>query len=325
LSDYPATNQSAPELQSAMIEATELHKSFGQLHAVQGINLEIRRGETFGLLGANGAGKSTTINLLAGLMPPDSGQIVIDGSTDPTRREVRRQIGIAPQSLALYEELSSEENIRFLGKLYGLAGSKLKERIEYALTLSGLTDRRKDPVSQFSGGMKRRLNLAAALVHEPKVLYLDEPTVGVDPQSRNRLFDNIRELASQGMTILYTTHYMEEAERLCDRVAIMEQGKILALDRVDGLIDQYGGLAVVEAELKNGHLDAAQQRSSLAAAVGKDDFLLEANKLRLESKEPLEDVARLAQAGIGLKTLRLERPDLETVFLNLTGRRLRDE
>ncbi|HEV8002897.1 MAG TPA: ABC transporter ATP-binding protein [Planctomycetaceae bacterium] len=308
-----------------MIQATELHKSFGQLRAVQGVSLEIRRGETFGLLGANGAGKSTTINLLAGLLPPDSGQVVIDGSSDPTRREVRRQIGIAPQSLALYEELSAEENVRFLGKLYGLSGSKLKERIEYALTLSGLADRRKDPVAQFSGGMKRRLNLAAALVHEPKVLFLDEPTVGVDPQSRNRLFDNIRELASQGMTILYTTHYMEEAERLCDRVAIMEQGKILALDRVDGLIDQYGGLAVVEAELKNGHLDPAQQRSNLAAAVGKNDFLLEANKLRLESKEPLEDVARLAQAGIGLKTLHLERPDLETVFLNLTGRRLRDE
>ena len=308
-----------------MIQATELHKSFGQLHAVQGVSLEIRRGETFGLLGANGAGKSTTINLLAGLLPPDSGQVVIDGSSDPTRREVRRQIGIAPQSLALYEELSAEENVRFLGKLYGLSGSKLKERIEYALTLSGLADRRKDPVAQFSGGMKRRLNLAAALVHEPKVLFLDEPTVGVDPQSRNRLFDNIRELARQGMTILYTTHYMEEAERLCDRVAIMEQGKILALDRVEGLIDQYGGLAVVEAELKNGHLDPAQQRSNLAAAVGKNDFLLEANKLRLESKEPLEDVARLAQAGIGLKTLRLERPDLETVFLNLTGRRLRDE
>jgi ABC-2 type transport system ATP-binding protein len=308
-----------------MIQATELHKSFGQLHAVRGISLEIRSGETFGLLGANGAGKSTTINLLAGLMEPDSGQIVIDGSTDPTRREVRRQIGIAPQSLALYEDLTAEENIRFLGKLYGLAGNKLKERIEYSLTLSGLAERRKDLVTQFSGGMKRRLNLAAALVHEPKVLFLDEPTVGVDPQSRNRLFDNIRELASHGITILYTTHYMEEAERLCDRVAIMEQGQILALDRVDGLIDQYGGLAVVEAELKNGHLDAAQQRSSLAAAIGKNDFQLEANKLRLHSKEPLEDVARLAQAGIGLKTLRLERPDLETVFLNLTGRRLRDE
>jgi ABC-2 type transport system ATP-binding protein len=308
-----------------MIQATELHKSFGQLHAVRGLSLEIRRGETFGLLGANGAGKSTTINLLAGLLQPDAGEIVIDGSTDPTRREVRRQIGIAPQSLALYEELTAEENIRFLGKLYGLSGGKLKERTEYALSLAGLADRRKDPVSQFSGGMKRRLNLAAALIHEPKVLFLDEPTVGVDPQSRNRLFDNIRELASQGITILYTTHYMEEAERLCDRVAIIEQGQILALDRVEGLINQYGGLAVVEAELKNGHLDATQQRSSLSAAIGTQDFLLEANKLRLQSKEPLEDVARLAEAGIGLKTLRLERPDLETVFLNLTGRRLRDE
>jgi ABC-2 type transport system ATP-binding protein len=307
-----------------MIQAAQIQKSYDQQRAVDGISFEIRRGETFGLLGPNGAGKSTTIHLLAGLLHADSGQVVINGSSDPTRQEVRRNIGIAPQSLALYDDLTAEENLRFLGKLYGLAGSKLKDRIEFALTLAGLADRRRDLVGQFSGGMKRRLNLTAALVHEPDVLFLDEPTVGVDPQSRNHLFDNIEELAHQGITILYTTHYMEEAERLCDRIAIMDKGKILALDSVDGLIDRYGGLAVVEAELKDGHKDAKLHRSALARAIGTDSFLLEENRLRLESKEPLEDVAKLAQAGIGLKTLSLERPDLETVFLNLTGRRLRD-
>ena len=307
-----------------MIQVTQLHKSYGEHHAVDGINFEIRRGETFGLLGPNGAGKTTTIHLLAGLLQADSGQVVINGFSDPTRQEVRRKLGIAPQALALYEELTAEENVRFLGKLYGLEGSKLKDRVEYSLSLAGLADRRKDLVSQFSGGMKRRLNLAAALVHEPEVLFLDEPTAGVDPQSRNHLFDNIEAFARHGITILYTTHYMEEAERLCDRIAIMDKGKILALDDVDSLIEKHGGVAVIEAELKDGGQVGDAQRSALAKALGNDGFILEENKLRLESKEPLEEVARLAQAGIGLKTLRLERPDLETVFLNLTGRRLRD-
>jgi ABC-2 type transport system ATP-binding protein len=305
-----------------MIQVTQLQKSFGEHRAVDGISFEIGRGETFGLLGPNGAGKTTTIHMLAGLLHADSGRVEINGSSDPTRQEVRRKLGIAPQALALYDDLTAEENVRFLGKLYGLEGSKLKERLEYSLCLAGLGDRRKDLVSQFSGGMKRRLNLAAAIVHEPEVLFLDEPTAGVDPQSRNHLFDNIEAFGRQGITILYTTHYMEEAERLCDRIAIMDKGKILALDDIDGLIEKHGGLAVIEAELKN--LVSDGQRPALAKALGNDGYTLEENKLRVESREPLEEIARLAQAGIGLKTLRLERPNLETVFLNLTGRRLRD-
>ncbi len=304
-----------------MIQATELHKSFGQLHAVQGVSLEIRRGETFGLLGANGAGKSTTINLLAGLLPPDSGQVVIDGSSDPTRREVRRQIGIAPQSLALYEELSAEENVRFLGKLYGLSGSKLKERIEYALTLSGLADRRKDPVAQFSGGMRRRLNLAAALVHEPKVLFLDEPTVGVDPQSRNRLFDNIRELASQGMTILYTTHYMEEAERLCDRVAIVDHGKIVALGSKDELVHRaFAGRSEVVVRFANAGAEAAAWVTKQGGKY--DEGTAQFTIQQVNEIAGLLDAA--AKAGLELTDVSLRKPNLESVFLQLTGRELRD-
>jgi ABC-2 type transport system ATP-binding protein len=306
-----------------MIEARQLHKSFGRQPAVAGVSFAIHRGETFGLLGPNGAGKTTTIRLLAGLLHPDSGQVVIDGSADPTRPEVRRKVGLAPQAVALYDDLTAEENLRFLGRLYGLAGPALRGRIGDALALSGLADRRTDRVGHFSGGMKRRLNLAASLVHRPDVLFLDEPTAGVDPQSRNHLFDTIEVLARQGLTILYTTHYMEEAERLCDRVAILDGGNVLALDTVDGLIDRHGGAAVVEAELADGPADAGR-RATLARALGTDTFRLESDRLRLASKTPLEDVAKLAQAGVGLTTLRLERPDLEAVFLNLTGRRLRD-
>lgn len=307
-----------------MIQVTDLHKSYGPLQAVNGVSFEIPRGETFGLLGPNGAGKSTTIHLLAGLLRPNSGQIAINGATDPTRQEVRRQIGIAPQSLALYDDLTAEENLRFFGKLYGLRGEKLSERVAWALDFAGLADRKDDALKVFSGGMQRRLNLVAALIHDPPVLFLDEPTVGVDPQSRNYLFDNIEKLAKEGCTILYTTHYMEEAQRLCQRVAVMDHGKVLALDSVDRLIDRYGGRSVVEAELKDGQHTTEEWRRRLAPVLGDTAFTLEGRRLRLDSERPFEVVARLATGGVELATLRVDRPDLETVFLALTGRRLRD-
>jgi ABC-2 type transport system ATP-binding protein len=315
-----------------MIQATDLHKSYGTLKAVDGVSFTMKQGETFGLLGPNGAGKTTTIHILAGLLKPDSGSVSVNGAADPTRAEVRRQIGIAPQALALYEDMSAEANLRFLGELYGLAGAKLKERAEFALNLAGLVERRKDKVGTFSGGMKRRLNLAAALIHDPPVIFLDEPTVGVDPQSRNHLFANIEELAKQGRTILYTTHYMEEAQRLCHRVAIMDHGKILALDTVPELIQKHGGTAVIEGEMAEQEEREAGQRR-LNDAIGRivvagspDPATLhfEGHKFRRESSQPMEDVAKLAQAGVKLAALHVDRPDLEAVFLNLTGRRLRD-
>ncbi len=225
----------------AAIEVKSLRKAYGELVAVDGVSFEVNGGECFGLLGPNGAGKSTTINCVVGALRPDAGEIQIDGDSDPTRPAVRMKIGVAPQPIALYEELTAEENLTFFGSLYGLAGGLLKERIEMALEFSGLAGRRKDRVSTYSGGMQRRLNLVCGILHDPPVILLDEPTVGVDPQSRNLIFENIEALKRLGRTIVYTTHYMEEAQRLCDRVAIIDQGKILALDTVEGLLKAHGG------------------------------------------------------------------------------------
>jgi linearmycin/streptolysin S transport system ATP-binding protein len=296
-----------------VIEISALRKSYGALQAVAGVSFAVAQGETFGLLGPNGAGKTTTIHMLTGALTPDAGSIQINGQADPTRVEVRQSIGLAPQSLALYDTLTADENLSFFGRLYGLGGAKLRERVDHALKLAGLQDRRSDRVGTYSGGMKRRLNLACALVHDPPVVFLDEPTAGVDPQSRNYLFDTIEALAAQGRTILYTTHYMEEAERLCDRVAIMDSGKILALDTVDGLIANHGGRALVDVELERVPDDA----NTLPGR-------LDGNRLVYESAQPQEEAWKLTQAGLRFTSFRIETPNLEKVFLNLTGRRLRD-
>jgi ABC-2 type transport system ATP-binding protein len=295
-----------------MIQATHLRKSFGAIIAVDGVSFEIKQGETFGLLGPNGAGKTTTIHMLTGALRPDAGVVSIDGVADPTRPDVRRRLGVAPQAVALYDELTGAENLVFLGKLYGLAGARLKERVGWALEFAGLSERAGHRIKTYSGGMKRRLNLACALVHDPAVLFLDEPTVGVDPQSRNHIFAGIEGLAREGRTILYTTHYMEEAQKLCKRVAVMDRGKILALDTVDGLIKQYGGQSLIEAEL-----------AEPAGAVTLPGAL-EDGRLRFASDRPFEEAARLVAAGVKFAAFKVERPNLEVVFLTLTGRRLRD-
>jgi ABC-2 type transport system ATP-binding protein len=192
-----------------------LRKRFGKTVAVDGLSLSVRKGEILGLLGPNGAGKSTTVHMAVGLLSPDEGEVQVAGLGSPRQPEVRRQLGVAPQALALYEALSAEENLRFFGQIYGLSGRRLAERVDWALEFSALTERRRDAAGTFSGGMKRRLNLAAALVHDPRILLLDEPTVGVDPQSRNAILERIAELRQQGRTVVYTTHYMEEVTRLC--------------------------------------------------------------------------------------------------------------
>jgi ABC-2 type transport system ATP-binding protein len=300
-----------------MISVEGLTKRFGSLVAVDGVSFQLaggtgaERGEAFGLLGPNGAGKTTTIQMMTGTIRPDAGRVLLDGSE--MTMGARRHIGVAPQSLALYESLSGEANIRFFGSLYALSGAALRERVAWALDLAGLTDRRHDRVSTYSGGMKRRLNLACAMVHDPRVVFLDEPTVGVDPQSRNHIFDAIERLRDEGRTILYTTHYMEEAQRLCDRVAIMDHGKILALDTVDALITSYGGDSVVRAEL-------AEPAPAGATLPG----TLEGLSLRAETSRPQDVLGELAHSGVRLDSLVLERPDLERVFLSLTGRTLRD-
>jgi ABC-2 type transport system ATP-binding protein len=296
-----------------MIEVRELRKSFGTTTAVAGVSFDVHAGETFGLLGPNGAGKSTTIAMLTGALSPDSGTIRLADSGAPREAATRAKIGVAPQALSLYEELTAAENLTFFGRLYNLAGSRLAERVDWALDFAGLTDRRRSRVKTFSGGMKRRLNLAVALVHDPQIIFLDEPTAGVDPQSRNHIFERIEALRAVGRTVVYTTHYMEEAQRLCDRVAIMDQGKILDLDTIPALLARYGGRAVVKGELVRPPVNGMKLPG-----------VLDGLALRFESERPLEEIAQLTTAGVAFQTLEVAKPDLETVFLSLTGRSLRD-
>jgi linearmycin/streptolysin S transport system ATP-binding protein len=224
-----------------VLTISSLHKSFGSTTAVNGVSFTLNRGQLIGLLGPNGAGKTTTVSMISGLVTPDRGEVTIDGirlssDTDP----VKRRIGLVPQDLALYDELSARANLRLFGSLYGLSGGALDRAIGSALTLVGLADRAADQVKTYSGGMKRRLNLAAGLLHDPDILLLDEPTVGVDPQSRNAIFDNLEQLKARGKALLYTTHYMEEAERLADRIVVMDHGRVLADDTLAGLRARAG-------------------------------------------------------------------------------------
>ena len=225
----------------AILEAKQLRKSFGQLVAVNEVSLALDAGKLVGLLGPNGAGKTTTVSMIAGLVTPDRGEVLVDGrrltgDTDPGKR----RIGLVPQDVALYEELTARENLRFFGALYNLSGEVLERATAAALALVGLTERARDAVQTFSGGMKRRLNLAAGILHDPDVLLLDEPTVGVDPQSRNAIFDNLELLKQRGKALLYTTHYMEEAERLADRIVVIDHGNVVADDTLDGLQMRLG-------------------------------------------------------------------------------------
>jgi ABC-2 type transport system ATP-binding protein len=283
-----------------VLVAERLRKAFGARVAVDALSFEIGRGETLGLLGPNGAGKSTTIRMLVGALAPDAGRVVIDGAWDPRRPEVRRKLGLAPQELALYPELSAAENLAFFGRLHGLRGAHLRARVDAALAAAGLEERRHERAGCFSGGMQRRLNLAAALVHDPPVLLLDEPTAGVDAHSRVHLFETLARLRGEGRTVLYTTHDLEEARRLCDRVAIVDHGRLLALGTIDELVARHGGASIEEAQVEGGA------------------------RLRVETDTPGAEVERLLASGARLAHLRVDRPGLEQVFLSLTGRSLRD-
>ena len=310
-----------------MLEVKALKKSYGNLVAVDGVGLRAGKGETVGLLGPNGAGKTTTVSIIAGLLRPDSGEVLIEGrplrgDTDPTKRK----IGLVPQDIALYEEMSARDNLAFFGALYDLEGVRAKQAIAEALDLVGLADRAKDKVRAFSGGMKRRLNLAAALLHDPQILLLDEPTVGVDPQSRNAIFDNLETLKKRGKTLLYTTHYMEEAERLCDRMIIIDHGKVIADDTLQGLYRRLpaANLLVIELENATDELGLEQLRGlpEVRSAERRGSVLKVG--LRDLSTEAPRVLQWLIEHGHPYQHLASERANLETVFLTLTGRSLRD-
>jgi ABC-2 type transport system ATP-binding protein len=304
-----------------MLEARELRKAYGPLQAVDGVSLRAGRGEVIGLLGPNGAGKTTTIGMLAGLTAPDQGTVAIDGKPfDGDTSATKQSLGLVPQELALFEELSAAANLDLFGALYGLSGPKLARERTRVLELVGLADRAKDLAGAYSGGMKRRLNLAAALMHDPQVILLDEPTVGVDPQSRNAIFDNLETLKAAGKTLLYTTHYMEEAARLCDRIAIMDHGKVIANDTLPGLLRMVPVESFVGIDLA---ADGFAGLEALRGLPGVKEASISGRQLRV-GLASLADLAPLLQWLPAVDHLQTERPTLETVFLHLTGRTLRD-
>jgi ABC-2 type transport system ATP-binding protein len=309
----------------SMIRVDDLRKAYGQTLAVDGISFQARPGEIFGLLGPNGAGKTTTISIISGLLSPTSGSVLVDGrAMSPTAAEVKRVMGVVPQEIALYDELTARENLSFWGGLYGLSGSRQRSRVEEVLSLIGLSERADQRVKTFSGGMKRRLNLGLGLVHEPKVILLDEPTVGVDPQARINILEVIRQVAAAGKTVLYTTHYMQEAEELCQRLAIMDHGKILAEGSVDELKRMVGEGEIVTVQ---GRFTAEEMRRSLDGNGAVRIVSLEDNQAMLAVQEE-HGSARLLQdllaRSLSIEEIAVRQPSLEQVFIKLTGRELRD-
>lgn len=308
-----------------MLKVTNLTKTFGQLTAVDHISFDVLEGEIFGFLGPNGAGKSTTINMICSLIKPDSGAIELDGQDVHTAgNAVRQKMGVVPQDVALYEEMNAIENLSFWGSLYHLKGSALKSRIEELLAVTGLQERAKDRVKTYSGGMKRRLNMAAGLLHKPKLLLLDEPTVGIDPQARHNMLDTVKEIAKSGTTILYTTHYMDEAEFLCHRLAIIDHGRILAKGSQDEIKQIVGENRLLRV---TGSFDKSVAES-LPETV-KDLVMLSIADREVIYNLPVkygtgQFLETLIKSGFEIDNLSIKEPSLDSVFIKLTGRELRD-
>ncbi|MDF2673083.1 MAG: transporter-like protein [Clostridiales bacterium] len=309
-----------------IIKIKDLTKKYGSNIAVDNINLSIDQGEIFGLIGPNGAGKSTTINSLCGLLRASDGEIIIDGiNMREDSLEAKKRLGLVPQEIAIFENLTGRENIEFFGKLAGLRGSLLKERVDEALEFVGLSDKAKSMPKGYSGGMKRRLNIACAIAHHPKIIILDEPTVGIDPQSRNHILESVKKLNKMGSTIIYTTHYMEEAEALCSRIAIMDHGRLIA----DGTKEELKKLVHEEEKIIINGSDISFNTLEEIKAISqvKDAQLIE-NSLEIITSSTqliLQDILfLLSKNGVRIKGIQVSEPDLETVFLSLTGRKLRD-
>jgi ABC-2 type transport system ATP-binding protein len=311
-----------------VIEVRDLVKKFGPQKAVDGVSFDVARGELFGLLGPNGAGKTTTIGVLSTLLRADGGQVRIGGhDVAAAPAEVRRLIGVVPQEIALYTDLNARDNLLFWGRLHGLGGAALSRRVEELLVMADLAEQARRRVETYSGGMMRRLNLVAGLIHQPEVLFLDEPTVGIDAQARTRILELIATLGRQGLTVIYTTHYLEEAEQLCDRIGVIDRGRLVALGDKESLIGQIGDLDLIRLALP------AERRAAFAAACGGWDGCVEVGERRGKVEVRARDGGALlpriqswlGENGLPLEQLEIERPNLETLYLNLTGRGLREE
>ena len=311
-----------------ILEVQNLVKNYGDFQAVKGVSFNIEEGEIFGLLGPNGAGKTTTISMLSTLYTPTSGDAVIGGhSVTKDPMGVRNIIGVVPQDLALYEDLTARENLIFWGQMYNLSGKSLTTRVDEVLEQIGLTDKAKDRVKTYSGGMKRRVNIGVGLLHKPRLLFMDEPTVGIDPQSRRAILDTVKDLNKQGMTLLYTTHYMEEAEELSNRVGIIDHGELIAIGSQKELTQQVG-----QSETLILHINENDDPQALIPSFKGIKDVLEANVIGTEisiitpsAKDVLASVVSKAnERGIKIRSIDIREPNLEAVFLHLTGRALRD-
>ncbi|WP_372753665.1 ABC transporter ATP-binding protein [Labilibaculum sp.] len=308
-----------------MLIANNLSKSYQNIIALTNVSLSIKEGELYGLLGPNGAGKTTTINILSSLLKPDSGEILYqEKSLYQNLKECKKMIGLVPQEIALYDDLTAIENLNFWGKLYGIKGKELHSKTEELLKFLGLWDRKKDKIKTYSGGMKRRINIAAALLHDPKIVFMDEPTVGIDPQSRNLIFEVIQELHSRGLTMIYTTHYMEEAERLCDRIGIIDEGRIIA----EGSLDQLKKTSKIKEEIHLNFSNTQKEDLQNFNKVFHGQLLIQENQMVLSTSQVNTDLPKLIQmctnANLQLENLQVKSLSLESIFLELTGKSLRD-
>jgi len=308
------------------IEVKNLHKAFGDLKAVDGVTFEVEQGEIFSLLGPNGAGKTTTISMLSCLLRPDEGEALVMGhSIKDDQMGVKSVLGVVPQEIALYNDLSARENLTFWGKMYGLRGAGLRSRVDEVLEIIGLTERARDRVGKYSGGMKRRVNIGVALLHKPQVIYMDEPTVGIDPQSRRNILDSVVALKNQGMTVLYTTHYMEEAQELSDHIAIMDTGKLIAYGTNQELVKIVGQMdrITLTVNTEGGRVAEAWKKVQGVKQVKSEDGTL--TVLADDSNQVLPRLFEAAAAQkVRITSVAILEPNLEAVFLHLTGKALRE-
>jgi ABC-2 type transport system ATP-binding protein len=311
-----------------VLEVKQLTKSFKGFEAVKNVSFSVQKGESYGLLGPNGAGKTTTIQMISGLFPPSSGSIEIAG-IDMVRKPKHGQglLGIVPQEIALYQTMSARENLSFWGRMYGLKGNHLQKRIDDVLEIIGLSDRAKEKIDTFSGGMKRRVNIGAAILHNPELLIMDEPTVGIDPQSRSHILETVKKLNAEGMTVIYTSHYMEEVQYLCEKIGIMDQGKFITSGTISELRETIGDRSRIVMNFSGSH-ELESIKTTLPSEIKEKDLLMNQNELAVFHKEPQKILSELIQsvtgAGFEITSVEIVEPNLESVFLHLTGRSLRD-